>query len=120
VGFRVEGLGGDVVAKVGLGIAAQLHPLVRSDLPGPDSNFYFQDRRLFYHSILGLRVIKKKKKTWMVSMSLPASYSNAYRRTLRNAIRMPIDFRGRANMAHVRQSRPDDGLGFHVRAIKTC
>ena len=33
VRIRVEGLGRDVVAKLGLGIAAQLDPLVRPDLP---------------------------------------------------------------------------------------
>ena len=29
-----------------------------------------------------------------------------------------ITFRGRANIAHVRQSRPDSGLGFQVKVLK--
>ena len=52
----------------------------------------FKAHRLVYHSPLGLRVVKKKKK-----YLFPA--------------------RCRANVAHIRQPRPDSGPGFKAKKI---
>ena len=58
-----------------------------------------------YHSTLGLRVIKKKKKK---------------KKTKGQAKWWGVSFiRCRANMEHIRQSRPDSGLGFQVKVRKT-
>jgi len=63
----------------------------------------FKAHRLLYHPTLGLKLIKKKKK-------LTATRFKELHSDLGN---MRVRFR--VNMAHIRQWRPDSGLGFKVK-----
>ena len=57
-----------------------------------------------YHSTLGLRVIKKKKKVRVEAVLIQCDPGG-------------VD-RCRTNLAHIRQSRPDSGLEFQVKVLK--
>ena len=68
----------------------------------------FKAHRPVYHSTLGLRVIKKKKKDLgnaLVAAPLGADFA--------------VEYGTYTNMAHIRQSRSDSGRGFQVKVLKT-
>jgi len=96
----------------------------------------FKAHRLWHDSTLGLRVIIKKKKVPNAGGavrtregSTPWGYrgtSLMYRGTslITNAHPEGAEwglevYRSRANMAHIRQSRPDAGLGCQEKVIRT-
>jgi len=69
---------------------------------GSEACSYLRLIDFVHHSTLGLRVIKKEKKS--LHPHLPQRHRH----------HCPL-----SNMAHTRQSRPDSGLGFQVKALKT-
>jgi len=60
-----------------------------------------------YHSTLGWIVINKKKDTRRATAAHLQSGEYGTHKTVK----------ARANMAHIRQSRPDSGLGLQVNVI---
>jgi len=69
----------------------------------------FKAHRRVYHSTLGLRVIKKKKKKNIDAALVIAGgvCTKAGRRTAHSPV----------NAAHLRKPRPDSGLGFQIKVF---
>jgi len=71
---------------------------------GFEAGSYLRLIDFVYHSTLGLRVIKKKKRRWVKRGKVGTG---------------EVTHICRANTAHIRQSRPDSGLGFQVKVFET-
>jgi len=68
--------------------------------------------RLLYHSTLGLRVIKKKRRARYLRRDVGCDLLSSECGTCKTVTAIC-----RANMAYVRQSRPYSGRGFQVKSL---
>ena len=104
------------------------HVLALLNLKRFRGGLVFKAHRLVYHFTLGLRVIKKKKKLCRaVSPCLKGMLSRAQNHPVESMVKNAMAakdelqlIRCRANMAHIRQSKPDSSLGFQLKVLKAC